>query len=195
MSVRYRRQSRNRALGIVELMYSCEWLYSLTGKAVWMDRLEKLAFNALPATLSDDMWTHQYDQMVNQIACLRFPGKAFFRTNSNEANLFGLEPHFGCCTANFNQAGPKLAMNVFFAVQKGRRRLCPDAAYRAGNEDRNARVKLCTVTEYPFRLSCQYLVTVDRPVSFELKIRLPQWTKSVRVNGGGGCCPLVLHGS
>lgn len=121
--------------GIVELMYSCEWLYSLTGKAVWMDRLEKLAFNALPATFSDDMWTHQYDQMVNQIACLRFPGKAFFRTNSNEANLFGLEPNFGCCTANFNQAWPKLAMNVFFASEKGRR-LCPDAAGRAGHEDR-----------------------------------------------------------
>lgn len=137
-----------------------------------MDRLEKLAFNALPATLSDDMWTHQYDQMVNQIACLRFPGKAFFRTNSNEANLFGLEPHFGCCTANFNQAWPKLAMNVFFASKKGvvcALMLPAELETKIGN----ARVKLCTVTEYPFRLSCQYLVTVDRPVSFELKIRLP----------------------
>ena len=91
---------------IVELMYSCEWLYACTENVIWAERLEKLAFNALPATLSDDMWTHQYDQMVNQIACIRFPGRSMFRTNNEEAHLFGLEPNFGCCTANFNQGWP-----------------------------------------------------------------------------------------
>ncbi|MCI8554688.1 MAG: hypothetical protein HFJ80_07075 [Clostridiales bacterium] len=104
---------------VVELMYSCELLYALTEKPVWADRLEKLAFNALPAALSDDMWTHQYDQMANQIACMRFPGKPFFRTNSNESNLFGLEPNFGCCTANFNQGWPKFALHAFYRSPGG----------------------------------------------------------------------------
>lgn len=31
-----------------------------TGDKKWAERLEILAFNALPATISDDMWTHQY---------------------------------------------------------------------------------------------------------------------------------------
>lgn len=81
---------------VVELMYSCEILYAVTENPIWMERLEKIAFNALPAAISDDMWTHQYDQQVNQIACVRFPGQSFFRTNNSEAHMFGLEPHFGC---------------------------------------------------------------------------------------------------
>ena len=59
------------------------------------------------------MWTHQYDQQVNQIATEKYPNKPIFRTNNGESGLFGLEPGYGCCTANFNQAWPKFAMNVF----------------------------------------------------------------------------------
>ena len=47
---------------VVEMMYSMEWLYAETGDAKWAERLEKVAFNALPATISDDMWSHQYVQ-------------------------------------------------------------------------------------------------------------------------------------
>ena len=28
---------------------------------MWLERLEKLAYNALPAAISPDMWSHQYD--------------------------------------------------------------------------------------------------------------------------------------
>lgn len=40
---------------VVEQMYSYELLYACTGDAKWAERLELLAFNALPATISDDM--------------------------------------------------------------------------------------------------------------------------------------------
>ena len=62
---------------VVELMYSYEWLFAVTGNIKWLDRLELLAFNSLPAAISPDMWSHQYDQMTNQAAC--FPdGKTTF---------------------------------------------------------------------------------------------------------------------
>lgn len=98
---------------VVEQMYSYELLYAYTGEAKWAERLEMLAFNALPAAFSDDMWAHQYVQMSNQIACRRFPGKSLFRTNNSEAHLFGLEPNFGCCTANFHQGWPKFVLSAF----------------------------------------------------------------------------------
>lgn len=94
-------------------MYSYEILFSITGNITFLDRLELLAYNSLPAAVSPDMWTHQYDQMINQVAS--FPmSKQPFRTNNNEAHLFGLEPHFGCCTANFGQGFPKLALSHIF---------------------------------------------------------------------------------
>ena len=59
-------------------MYSLEVLAAITGDARLGDRLEMLAFNALPATFKKDMTAHQYDQQCNQVrllgrgrACLR----------------------------------------------------------------------------------------------------------------------------
>ena len=43
---------------VAEQMYSYEHLFAATGDFKWAERLEVLAFNALPATISDDMWTH-----------------------------------------------------------------------------------------------------------------------------------------
>ena len=167
---------------VVELMYSCEILYAITGDTVWMDRLERLAFNALPATVSDDMWTHQYDQMVNQIACVRFPGKSFFRTNSSDAHLFGLEPNFGCCTANLGQGWPKFAWSVFRRTDSGIDvgMMLPAELHTQLDE---ADVCVSVDTEYPFRHTGTVAVITDRSTRFTLSIRIPSWAKNVLVNG------------
>ncbi len=167
---------------VVELMYSCEILYSLTGNPIWADRLEKIAFNALPATISDDMWTHQYVQMVNQIACIRFPGRAPFRTNNAEAHMFGLEPHFGCCTANHGQGWPKLVTSIFHRSDDGIRVMSMLPSELSTKID-NKNVKITVDTEYPFRLCGKFTVSVSDKVNFALRIRVPAWAKSVTVNG------------
>ena len=78
------------------------------------DRIEKLAFNALPGTFTDDMWAHQYDQQSNQVesSLLTRP----WTTNGPESNLYGLAPHFGCCTANFHQGWPKFTASLWMAT-------------------------------------------------------------------------------
>ena len=74
------------------------------------DRLERIAFNALPGTFTDDMWAHQYNQEPNQVevSLHRKP----CTTDGPESNLFGLEPNFGCCTANFHQGWPKFTTSL-----------------------------------------------------------------------------------
>lgn len=47
----------------------------------------------------------------------------------------------------------------------------------------DAHITINIETEYPFRHSGIYTVTTDKPVGFELKIRIPQWVQYVRVNG------------
>ena len=54
---------------VVEFMYSLETLFATFGNPMFGDRLERVAFNALPAAISPDMWSHQYDQQVNQVQC------------------------------------------------------------------------------------------------------------------------------
>ncbi|MBR4959292.1 MAG: glycoside hydrolase family 127 protein [Clostridia bacterium] len=165
-----------------ELMYSCELLYSITGRSIWADRLEKLTFNALPATISDDMWTHQYDQQVNQISCERLPGRSIFRTNGSEAHLFGLEPNYGCCTANMGQAWPKFVLSAFRKTRTGIE--CPMMVpVRLDTKIHGKTVSLCIDTEYPFRHAGVYTVTAPEAVKFTLKIRVPGWAKGCTVNG------------
>ena len=165
---------------VVELMYACEWIYSVTGDPVWAERVEKAAFNALPATLTEDMWAHQYDQQVNQVACVKLPHTPIFGTNSGESHLFGLEPNFGCCTANMHQGWPKLALSALQGTDKGLlvAHMLPVSAETMVN---GKPVKISVDTEYPFRLSA--CITVEAEAEFELRIRIPAWAKSVRLNG------------
>ncbi|MBQ8599270.1 MAG: glycoside hydrolase family 127 protein [Oscillospiraceae bacterium] len=161
---------------VVEQMYSYELLYAYTGDAKGAERLEVLAFNALPATLSDDMWAHQYVQQSNQISCERFPGKSFFRTNGPEAHLFGLEPNYGCCTANFNQGWPKLALSAF--LHRDNEILSAVPIPSCLNTE-TASVSL--ETNYPFENKLLY--RIDTQKDCMLCVRIPSFAKNLSVNG------------
>ena len=162
---------------VVELMYSYEHLFAYTGDAKWAERLEQVAFNALSAAISDDMWTHQYVQMSNQISCERFPGKSLFRTNNEEAHLFGLEPHFGCCTSNFNQGWPKLALSTFLYSGDTVISAVPIPA-TLNTED----VKISLQTDYPFKNQFRY--TIDAKKDMKFLVRIPTFAKKLEVDGG-----------
>ncbi len=165
---------------VAEQMYSYEHLFAATGDFKWAERLELLAFNALPATISDDMWTHQYVQLSNQIACIRFPGKPIFRTNGKEAHLFGLEPNYGCCTANFNQAWPKFALSAFMRKKSD----IGDSVISLLPIPSSLKTDDYTITlktNYPFENILEY--TVEAKKTFELCIRIPSFAKNIKENG------------
>ncbi len=171
---------------VVELMYSAETLFAYTGDGKWADRLERAAFNALPATITEDMWAHQYDQQSNQIEAAPLPGKSIFRSNGGASHIFGLEPHFGCCTANFNQGWPKLTLSVFMHTDDTIVNVTPIPAC-LDTEMKGTGVRISIDTLYPFRDSVKYTVSTDAPVSFTLKLRVPAWAQSVTLDGEQVC--------
>lgn len=166
--------------GVVEAMFSYETLLSISGSAAWGDALERLAFNALPAAISPDMWTHQYDQLTNQPQCSRMPdGKAVFTTNSEESHLFGLEPNFGCCTANFHQGWPKFALSAFMYTEDGLVSALPVPS-EVHCRIRDIPVRCSLETEYPFQDELCYTLCCDAPVFFSLQIRIPGTATSAK---------------
>ncbi len=161
---------------VVEFLYSYKWLYAATGDPVWAERLERCAFNALPATISDDMWAHQYDQMSNQISCETFPGRSLFRTNGPEAHIFGLEPNFGCCTADHGQGWPKFVLSSFMQAGDTVENVVPVPSVLDADA---IRVEL--ETEYPFNTRFLYRLRAKLDVTF--RIRIPSWAEALTVNG------------
>ena len=161
---------------VVEQMYSYEEIFAKTGDNKWAERLEVLAFNALPATLSEDMWTHQYVQQVNQTACQKTMIMAPFSTNGPYAHTFGLEPNFGCCTANFSQGWPKFALSAF--MHNGNKiinSVMVPSVLKAGG------VTIKLETYYPFNNKMHYYI--DAQKDFDFVIRIPSFAKNLKVNG------------
>ena len=95
-------------------MFSLEELYAIFGDNRLADRLELLAFNALPGTTTPDMWAHQYDQQSNQVVVNG--EKRDWSTNGNYSNIYGLMPNFACCLANMHQGWPKFAQSLWMAT-------------------------------------------------------------------------------
>jgi DUF1680 family protein len=178
---------------VVEYMFSLEQSLAILGDASLGDRLEKLAFNALPGTMTDDMWAHQYDQQPNQVECSlhREP----WTTNGPESNLYGLEPHFGCCTANFSQGWPKFAASLFMKSAEGGIVAAAYSPCEAHIHLRGADVRIIEETEYPFRGTIRITVNPSRPMTFPFHMRIPAWARNAEIRVNGHRQDIVAAGS
>jgi uncharacterized protein len=172
---------------VVEAMFSLEQDMAILGDPAFGDRLEKIAYNALPATLSADLWAHQYDQQANQVMCSISNHR--WATNGPEANIFGLEPNFGCCTANMHQGWPKLAASLWMATTDGG---FAAVAYGPSEVTYNG-VTIEESTGYPFREAVS-LTVKSGAASFPLTLRIPGWAAGATVTVNGQPQPGVKPG-
>jgi len=181
---------------VVEMMYSMEVLLSVFGDPAFGDRLERVAFNALPATLKPDCWAHQYDQQVNQVQCTINPDY-MWSTNGADANIYGLAPEYGCCTSNLHQGWPKLTAHLWMKTpDEGIAAVAyapSEASFRSGDVPVTVRLD----TDYPFRETLSITVTPERAATFPLVLRVPAWAEgaTVRVANGApaGMRPGTFH--
>ncbi|WP_263374752.1 glycoside hydrolase family 127 protein [Granulicella aggregans] len=168
---------------VVEAMYSLEVGMSILGDASLGDRLEQLAFNALPGAFTDDMWAHQYNQEPNQVevSLHRKP----WTTDGPESNIYGLEPNFGCCTANFHQGWPKFTNSLWMASADGGLVAAAYSPCEVNTKVHSVPVRLVEATDYPFRGTIHVAVSPARPLKFSVRLRIPGWASSheVMLNG------------
>lgn len=169
---------------VVEAMFSLEQDVAILGDPTLADRLERIAFNALPATFKKDMWAHQYDQQVNQVMCsvLQRP----WTDNGPESNIFGLEPNFGCCTSNMHQGWPKFTSHLWMATREGGLAAVAYAPSQVSAKVANGvEVTIVEDTGYPFRGTVRLTVQSASPVKFPLVLRIPSWAESATITVQG----------
>ncbi len=165
---------------VVEYMYSLEILSQIFGDPEYGDRLELITFNALPATFTPDMWAHQYDQQINQVECsiVKKPGW----TNSPDANIYGLEPNFGCCTANFGQGWPKFASHLWMKSRDGGIAAIAYAPSSVKTEYNGKSAEIILDTDYPFKDNLKFTVNTEQDnCDLPIHLRIPAWAKKAKI--------------
>lgn len=154
---------------VVEEMYSLRTSYEVDGNVSLYDRLEWVAFNAMPATTNPTFTGNAYYHEVNQVV---MNGKSGYGMN-------------GCCTGNVHQGWPKFIMSgVAVETATSTAVVAGYAPYAATLPD-GARVT--TGGSYPF--ADEATVAVERTASdapFGLKLRIPCWARSATVAVDGG---------
>eukprot|EP01063_Lacrimia_lanifica_P018886 TRINITY_DN25848_c0_g1_i1.p1 TRINITY_DN25848_c0_g1~~TRINITY_DN25848_c0_g1_i1.p1 ORF type:complete len:667 (+),score=229.17 TRINITY_DN25848_c0_g1_i1:78-2078(+) len=148
---------------VVEMMNSMRVAYEVTGNVTYMDRLERIAFNALPASLWDDVTANVYHHCANQVEAA--------------SNHFSYSLYF-CCSANVHQGWPKFVLS---AVQR-RGGAVVVSGYAPSLSTFPDGSTLSVTGDYPF--SDDARLTLSAPMA--LQLRVPCWCERARVRVDAG---------
>ncbi|KAJ3784162.1 hypothetical protein GGU10DRAFT_377002 [Lentinula aff. detonsa] len=159
---------------VVEAMFSGSYLYQVIGDLKYADRVERMAYNALPATITADMWGRQYLQQQNQVAAKNMSPNPF-PEDGPYSNVFGLEPNYPCCTVNFPQGWPKFITNAFLTTpdRSGLIQLYLGPFKVQTTLTGENQVEVTVETLYPFGDTLNTTVLAAKP--FVYYVRVPKW--------------------
>lgn len=162
----------------VETIYSLTYNYFAIGDPEYADRAELTAFNALPAAVSGDWWSHQYMTEPNQPFSKNLSVSPFYNVNT-DGQIFGLEPNYPCCTVNHPQGYPKFTMYSYLKAKEGlvHALLSPG---RVETDLGGNRVIIDCKTNYPFDTRLTYAIHAEKPFKFHL--RIPIWASSTSIS-------------
>ncbi|PWN34159.1 uncharacterized protein FA14DRAFT_69547 [Meira miltonrushii] len=167
---------------VVELMWSASLMYAIFGQNEYADRVERLAFNSLPACMTGDWWGRQYVQQEMQLTSQPFKTNPF-NDVGEDSNVFGLETNYPCCTVNHSQGLPRFVSRSFLKREAANGNeamllqvyLIPSICQITLNEDNN--VKVTAETNYPFENTVRYTFKANK--EFRFGVRVPSWSGGV----------------
>jgi hypothetical protein len=142
------------------------------------------------------MWAHQYNQEPNQVECSLHHKP--WTTDGPESNLYGLEPNFGCCTANFHQGWPKFTSSLFMLSGAPGQDGLVAAAYAPCEVITilgGTRVQVIEETVYPFHGAIRFTVNPAAPASFPIEFRIPAWAAGATILVNGQAQPAPAPGT
>jgi len=172
--------SLHETCDITDWSWSFGYMLMASGDGHWGDRIERATFNALPGAVTKDFRQLQYFSSANQVLASSTccPRDAMTRMSYRAAH------DTECCSGNVNRAMPNYVTRMWMRSEEGL------AAVLYGpcevNTKINGRaVRISEQTDYPFREVVTFKVKLERPETFTLHLRVPEWCDgaTIRING------------
>lgn len=170
---------------MVEQIASDGLLMGITGDGFWADNCEDVAFNSLPAALTEDLRALRYFTSPN-MAISNGGAHAPFIQIGGPAHLVMTSVSSRCCQHDHGMGWPYYAEHMVMATTDGGL-----AAMLYGTATTTAKVgsgktiSLIETSNYPFEEGAKFTIRTKGGVRFPLYLRIPSWAKgnSVSVNG------------
>ena len=169
---------------VVEWMQSLETASRIIHDAEIGDRLEKVAFNALPAQFSKDLKNHTYYTLPNQVQNL--PGPHGFNQDYHNSIVPSPYSGFPCCRYNMHMGWPYFVKNSWLATpDRGLAVIAYGPMEVSAVVGQNTPVKIEEDTNYPFEEQIRLTISLKKSASFPLTLRIPSWClkPAIKLNG------------
>ena len=170
--------------GLVEQMYSNNFLGAITADPKWAENTQDVAFNTLPAALTDDYKALRYLTAPNMIvsdAENHAPGIA------NGGPFLLMNPFSSrCCQHNHSSAWVNYLEGSWMATPDNGLAavLFTEGGVKAKVGD-GTEVTVNTTTKYPFEDTIRMTVSAAKPTSFPLYVLIPSWAEGATVTVDG----------
>ncbi len=169
---------------IVEFMLSNEMLLKITGKVLYADRCEEIAFNSFPASQTPDLKALHYLTAPNMVQLDRqnkAPGL------QNGGCMLAYNPWaYRCCQHNVSHGWPYYAEHLWLATRgNGLVAVLYAACQVKAKVGDGVEIAIQEETDYPFDEKVTFRLSSPRPVRFPLLLRIPGWCEAAGISLNG----------
>jgi DUF1680 family protein len=169
----------------IEMMFSLESIIQITGDLEFADLLERVAYNAVPAQITDDFKARQYYQQTNQVM-LTNSVRNFITKHEGTDLCVGLLTGYPCCTCNLHQGWPKFVRNLWYATPDNGVAALVYAPSRVTAKVADGQtIEIKQQTNYPFEEEVKFVYSGPESVDFPLYLRVPSWCDNPEVSVNG----------
>ena len=151
----------------------------------------------LPSTSSVDC--AQYLQQSNEVSS-EVQKDWWWNSDGGDSNLYGLEPNYGCCTANHPQGFPKMITSSYMLTQREGEPLGIFAALLGPSSvsvllNHTNQVMVDQQTDYPFAINPVIRFVINAQQPFPFSVRIPSWAQGASVTLDNGTVVAAPEGS
>ncbi len=156
---------------ITDFTWTLGYFLMATGKAEYADRIEKIIYNALPASVSKDFCTLQYLSAPNQVIAADYSNHSFFFRGSATFRQFRSDHSAQCCTGNIHRALPNFALRLWMKDATG----APVAAMYGSSVFTGDGYSIEEETNYPYSSHITFKFNMAKAQEMPFTFRIPGW--------------------